>query len=634
MPKKSKETLEFNAKTSKVLKMMINSVYTNADVFIRELVANAADAIEKRRYLVLTDGESFAPDGDYEIIINLDEEKKTISIKDNGIGMTKEDIIKNLGTIAESGTENFLKNMSDENKLIGRFGVGFYSAFIVADSVKVISKKVGSDKGYVWESEGEDSYTIDLCKEVCYDGTEVILKIKDSCSEYLDKFKLRYIMETYTNSLDVNIKIQVGDDIDNVKTKEAIWHSDPKSLTEEAYEDFYRSLSSLPGKPLFYIHYNAEGTIEFKSILFIPSMKPYDLFNPDRKTKIGLYVKKVFITDDNIDIIPKYLRFIYGVVESDDLPLNISRESLQDNRVVKKISDILVKKIFAEILKFRKENPEEYLEFWQNFGNALKEGLCEMGDDYKKQIFENALFYTSKSSDKPISLEEYIDRMPESQKDIYYCISDTIENALSSPQIEAFTHSDKEVILLVDVVDGFWTNVVNRYNGKDFKSISSSDVRPDTEKANQDSDKEGNKKDTDKKTESNENEDDTNKDEIVQLITKALKGKVKEVRISKKLTESPACLAVASGNMDISMERFLIEQQQLKKGALKILEVNPNNELITKCVDKLKEESSFEDGKNLAQTIFDIACIAQGERLESPGVFAKRLNNLLKDNIA
>ena len=610
----SSAKFKFNSQTDKVLHMVINSIYTKKEVFLRELISNSIDAIEKRKYLSITENESLAVDNnEYKITVDLDKKNRTISITDNGIGMDKEEVIDNLGTIAKSGTEDFSKNTEKKDALIGQFGVGFYSSFIVGSKVKVVTKKAGTDKGYTWESDGITGYTVKDCLDPCKEGTVITISLKEDMDEFLDKFRVKFIIDSYSSSSNVPIEIVSGTEIEKISSKLPIWTRDKKTISEDEYNNFYKTVSHLPDKPSVVIHYNAEGTIEFKSLLFIPSMKPFDLFHPDRRTRVKLYSRKVFITEDQVEILPKYLRFVYGVVESDSIPLNISRETIQVYGETEKIGSILVKKIYNELEACRLQRPDDYLSLWSNFGNVIKEGLCENNTD-KVTILNNCLFYTTKNLEKPIPLSQYIDGLANDNKEIYYCLGDSIESVLLNPQLEIFAKKDIEVLLLVDPVDSFWINVVHSHDGYQFKSISraSTHVMDDKEE-----DKEG------------KDSQEINKDEMVTLFTKALKDKVKEIKISDKLTESPACISVADGSMDIAMERFLIEQNQVKGPSLKILEINPNNKIIQYIVGSLKDEKTYSTGEQWANLILDTACIAQGDVIKNTGAFAKRLNTLL-----
>jgi molecular chaperone HtpG len=602
----------FNAEISKVLKLMIHSIYTNKDIFLRELVSNAVDATEKRKYICLADDQLALQGGDYNILVKVDGDK--LVIRDHGIGMNKDDLVANLGTIAKSGTEEFIKNLSSKDvELIGQFGVGFYSVFMVADKVDVITKKAGDEQAYLWHSDGESGYTVEEYNRPFDIGTEISLHIKDELKDvYLDRFKLRYIIETYSSNVGVPIDLEFEQKTDRVSSNIAIWQKDKKEITEEEYKNFYKSVSHLPDKPFITIHSNIDGNVNFKALLFVPSMKPFDLFNPERETRVKIYVKKVFISESGLDIMPKYLRFVYGIIDSNDLPLNISRETLQDTYALGKIKDVVVKKIFGELKQKSATDHENYNKFWSNFGNVVKEGLCESGAD-RETILEICRFYSSKSGKEMISLDEYLARKKEDQKEIYYCIGDSPDDMLSNPQIEAFIKNDIEVIFLTDTVDSFWVNVVLDYKGNDLKSISHSDVKLNDDK------KEKNQHDKD------------HDENIIDVFTEVLLGKVKEVKLSNKLTESPACLAIHVGAMDIKMERYLVEQNQLNNSTLKILEVNPENKLVNYAVQQYQDDATKDRGHEMITTIFEMACIAQGELIRNPASFIKHVNHLISN---
>ena len=637
---KPKEHMKFDAKIGKLLNLMVHSIYTNKDIFLRELISNAVDAMEKRRFLAVSDEKIASPTG-YEISVTINAEDKTITIKDNGIGMDRKDMISNLGMIANSGTEDFMKNLdskeegkeshskSAQESLIGQFGVGFYSSFMVASQVVVHSRKIETDDTFVWSSNGEDGYDIKASNEYHDIGTSITLHIKDEFDTYLDKHKVKYLIDTYSSGVGFPITIFEGEEIIKISNDTALWQRDKNTITADEYRNFYKSISHLPDSPFLTMHYKLEGNVEFKALLFIPSMKPYDLFHPDRMTRVKLYVKRVFINETELDIIPKYLRFVQGVVDSNYLPLNISREVLQNSATMTKISELVVKKVFGE-LKHASEDEskqDEYMKFWNDFGQVLKEGLCE-ASPHRTDILHLCRFYTTKSKDKPISLKEYISRMGD-KKALYYCIGENIEDMMSNPQMESFIANDTEVLLFVDHVDGFWTSVVASYEDIEFKSI----IRADVEAPEGDADKSNkNKKDADKDDESVD-ENGVNQNKLIKLFSEVLKGKVKEVKVSHKLVESPSCLTVKAGSMDIRTERFLIEQNQLKNASLKILEINPKNKIVLEAFALLQSEDGSEDktsGENLVSIIHDMACIAQGEAIKNPASFIKKINAVLQ----
>lgn len=618
----------FNAEVSKVLKLVIHSIYTNKDIFLRELISNASDACEKARYLevsgVLKTNDGFNP----KIIVSLNESEKYISVKDNGIGMNKDELINNLGTIASSGTENFLKNSDKKTteELIGQFGVGFYSCFMVSDKVEVRTKRRGengkngdieSDKGYIWKSDGVSGFEIEENDNIDY-GTEVIVYIKDEeKDDYLNRFKVENIIKTYSNHISVPIEYcGEKDTITQINPEKALWLRNKNEITKEQYTDFYHNICHMPSEPYIIMHNNVEGNIEFKSLLFIPSTKPFDLYHPDMLTRIKLYVRHVFISEKGIDIIPHYLRFVYGIVDSNDLPLNMSRETLQNNKILSQIKDTLVKKVFNELKDKMKNDEKGYNEFWENFGPVLKEGLCESIAD-RESLMSMVRFYTNKSLDKLTNFDDYISRMKKEQKDIFFFIGESVEEMMQSPEMELFTKNDIEVIFLTDVVDSFWTNVIFDHKGKNLKSITRADV--DLSGIN---DKEV-KQETDNVTCDNEKQ-------MIDEFMKILTGKVVAVKISTKLVDSPSCLSIAPGAMDSRMEEFLVAQKQLKKKSLKILEINPKNELVKKAFNLVKDKEGALKGEELINLIYDLAVISDNGKLDNSGLSVKRILKYLE----
>ncbi len=619
-----KEQIAFNAEVSKVLDIMIHSLYTNKDVFLRELVSNASDACEKLRYESLSNQEILEDCPDFSITVEIDRGNNAIIVSDTGIGMNKEDMVSNLGTIAKSGTGEFIKKLSGAKEsgkisdLIGQFGVGFYSSFMVAEKVTVQSCKAGEKQVFLWESIGSgDGYYISELESIAPRGTKITLYLKEEFrEEYLDKFRLKHILESYSGhiSVPVHLKHEDGIDAKSINNKSALWMRDKKDITQEEYVDFFKSIAHLPQEPWAILHNQIEGNFNYSNLLFIPAIKPFDLFHPDRQTRVKLYVKKVFITEENVNLIPKYLRFIYGIIDCPDLPLNISRETLQDSNLLGKIRDLVTKKVLSELKVRQEKNSGEYNKFWENFGQVLKEGLCEPIAD-RDSLLTLSLFKTTKSNDKYVTLQEYIDKMPPGQREIYYYICET-DDAACNPQIEGFTKNSIEVILLTDYVDNFWTTVVNEFKTYEFKSINRSDINI-SEIANSEGDVVHK---TPKITEDNE--------KMITIFTEALAGLVKNVKISDKLTDSAACLSIEGGAMDIKMEKFLLAQGQVKQASLKTLEINPNNKLVQKAC-KLLTSANQDAGKNIAITIFEIACIAQDEALQHPNRFAKRLFDML-----
>ena len=591
----------FNAEVAKVLQLVIHSLYTNKDIFIRELVSNASDACDKLRF-----ESQKSPDllkSELAIDISFSEDSKTLTISDNGIGMDHDELINNLGTIAKSGTGEFLeklgKNKSDVN-LIGQFGVGFYSSFMVADHVEVISKKAGTDKAFLWKSDGNGEFTIEDSKRE-NNGTTITLHLRDDAAEYLDKHRITHIVQTYSDH--ITVPINLGGERINKGT--ALWMRSKSEVTQEQYKEFYKAISHQVDNPLVTIHGKAEGKLEYNYLLFVPGIKPFDLFHPDRLRRVKLYVRRVFIAEDTVDIVPRYLRFLRGVIDSEDLPLNISRESLQANPVVDKIKKSVTSKVLSELKKMGENNPEDYAKLWNNFGAVIKEGLCETLDS-KDPILEICRF-DSTASDKITSLDEYIARAKPEQEEIYYLSGSDAESLKNSPQVEGFIKRGIEVLLFSDSVDDFWVNVAFEYKGKKFKSVTRADIDLDNKE--------------DKPEEKN--------DDLIELFKKELAGKVKDVKYSGKLTESPVCLSIAEGDMDMRMERFLRENRQLPHETPKILEVNREHALIKSLNGKNSEEAS-----DIINLLFDQALILEGEKLPNPRDFTQRLNKLMEKAVA
>lgn len=617
----TQEKKKFDAEVGKILNLMIHSLYTNKEIFMRELISNSLDACDKLRYLAQSDAKLIVDDPTFKITVKIDKDKRQIIIRDNGIGMNREDLIDNLGTIAKSGTGNFLNNLSGDAKkdsmLIGQFGVGFYSAFMVADSITVTSRKAGEAKAYVWQSDGLGEYIVDDLDHDFTRGTEVVIHVKPEEDSYIDHFRLKHIVKSYSDHIAIPIYF-----IDESTTNEiqlnsasALWIRSKSDLTFEQYKEFYKALSYSMDDPWLTIHNKNEGTVEFTNLLFIPSTKTFDLFHPDRKRRVKLYIKRVFISDKNVDLIPSYLRFLRGVVDSEDLPLNISRESLQHNSTLEKIKTAITKRVLGELKKKKDESIEEYSNFWFNFGAALKEGLCEATSDHDK-LLETCIFKSSLLS-KMISLDDYISNFKEGQDTIYYLSGDDSAKLLSSPQIEGFLSKNIDVLLFTDTVDDFWVNVNSSYKGYAIKSVTRSDI--DLEKSEQ-------------KTEDIK-EDNDEYTKLTEYFKEILGNLVKDVRISKKLTSSPACLVVGDGAMDIRMERFLIEQKQLMAASAKILELNPKHRIIEKINAGIISNSKDCANEELVKLMYDQACILEGEPVNDTGGFAKRLNDIMQKAI-
>ena len=618
------ETHQFGTESSKILQLVIHSLYEKKDIFLRELISNASDACDKLRYEALTD-ESLLGDDELRITITADSEGKTLTIADNGIGMNKEDLINNLGTIASSGTQKFLEaatgDAKKDFKLIGQFGVGFYSSFMVADEVTVASSKAGENKTWLWNSKADGSYTISESDiEPKSSGTMIKLHLKDGVEEFLDKHRIKHIVQTYSDHISFPVELADDEkegDYEVINKGQALWTLPKSKIEDDQYTEFYKHVAHAGDEPWMTLHNKNEGVLEYTNLLFIPSVKPFDLFHPDRATRVKLYVKRVFISDENNNLIPQYLRFLRGVVDSEDLPLNISRETLQHNNVIHKIKGAITKRVLNELKKKAKDDKEHFAKFWSNFGATLKEGLCEGVDANRELLLEVCHFTSTKSKENDlVTLDSYIENMKEGQDKIYYLAADSLEAAKNSPQLEGFIKKDIEVLLLTDSVDDFWVSVNHEYKGKELVSITRSGLDLDS-LDDKDASEEDKKKDE---------QLESDLEETIKLFKEVLTGKIADVKISKKLAQSPVCLTTQEGGMDIRMERFLVSQKQLPSASPKVLELNPDNKIIHFISNNLSAEKS----KDLIELLFDEACIIEGETITDTGSFSARFNKFLE----
>ena len=618
------EKLEFQTEVSQLLKLMINSVYSEKEVFVRELVSNASDACDKLRYLANTKEKLIKDDPNFKIQIAIDKKSNLISISDNGVGMNKKDLVSNLGTIARSGTAHFLKELSESKtkdlSLIGQFGVGFYSAFMVASQTKVITRKAGENKIWVWTSDGESSFTIEETEDssllASNRGTTIELTLTKDSKEYLDKDRIQNIIRRYSDHISIPIYISDGTEkkdetLESVNSASAIWTRPKNKISAEQYKEFYNHTGQMFDDPWMTSHYKAEGKIEYTVLNFIPSTKPFDLYDPARENRLKLYVKRVFITDNCPELIPPYLRFLRGIIDSEDLPLNISREMLQNNPVVTKIRSSLVKRTISDLKKKLAKDRESYEKFWENFGPVLKEGIYE-DFERKDAILEISLFKNSKSS-KLITLNEYIESMGKKQKDIYFMTGDNYENIINNPSLEGYKSRDINVLILDDPVDSFWTSSTPSYLEKNFKSVTRG--ADDLEKID------GEKKD---------NKENKSTEPLINLLKEKLKDKVKDVRISSRLTDSAVCLVSDEGAMDPQLEKILQQHNQLNQGlSLKVMEINPNHKLIKKLSKMSKDKNKIGEVENISILLYEQSKILDGEKPSDPIEFSKKLINTI-----
>ena len=627
-----KQTHSFQTEVSQLLDLMIHSLYSNKEIFLRELISNASDAVDKLRFESLSNPKlKGLPTG--EIQIDFDADKKTITITDNGTGMSHDEVISNIGTIANSGTKKFLENLdkdkANDSNFIGQFGVGFYASFIVANEVMIETLKAGDKKESAtrWKSKGKGEYSIETISKENY-GTTVTLHIKAAEKELLDAFKLKSIIHKYSEHIAIPIKMLklqepiVADDKNKGKDKKteqaqvieyetinkakAFWSEDKTTLKTEDYNEFYQQLTYDFEPPLSYLHNKVEGKLEYTSLFYIPAKAPFDLWEPKQKGGIKLYAKRVFIMDDNDKIMPMYLRFIKGVIDTADLPLNVSREILQSNKVIDKIRSASVKRILTILGKMAKNKPEDYAKFWHEFGMVIKEGVVE--DFTNRDIIADLLrFSTSKDSlaEQTVSLVDYVKRMTEEQKHIYYITSENFAAAKSSPHLEIFKKKGLEVLLLSDRVDEWLVNNFTEYQGKTLKSITKGDLSDLDSKE-------------DKKIQEAQEKDF---EAIIKKAEDVLKDKVKSVRISHRLDESPSCLVADESDMGGNMERIMKSLGQAVPESKPILELNPNHALVKRLETKIDDD--------LLTILFDQAVLAEGGQLKDPALFVKKMNALL-----
>ena len=623
------EKLEFQTEVSQLLKLMINSVYSEKEVFVRELVSNASDACDKLRYLATTKEKLLQSDPELKINIEISKKENLVTITDNGVGMNKKDLVNNLGTIARSGTAQFIKEASEKKdlSLIGQFGVGFYSAFMVAANLEVITRKAGENKTWIWKSDGESNFTIEETDNLkllhSNRGTKIILSITKENKEFLEKTRIEEIIRKYSDH--ISIPIFVNDSKDKVDGKPAainsalaLWTRPKNKISKDQYKEFYNHVGQMYDEPWMTSHYKAEGQIEYTVLNFIPSSKPFDLYEPARENRLKLYVKKVFITDNCPELIPPYLRFLRGVIDSEDLPLNISREMLQNNPVVKKIINALVKRTINDLKKKLLADRASYEEFWSNFGPVIKEGVYE---DFEKKdsLLEISLFKNSSSS-KLITLDEYVDSMDKKQKDIYFITGDSYQNIINNPRLEGYKSRNINVLILDDPVDSFWTSSTPIFKEKNIKSIT---------KGVDDLDSMGKKKNEEK-----DKKEDKTIEPLIVLLKEKLKDKVKDVRTSSRLTESPVCLVADESAMDPQLEKILQQHNQLQQEmSLKILEINADHKLIKKLAKMSKDKSAIVDIENIAILLYEQSMILDGEKPSDPVNFSKKLIDTISASI-
>ncbi len=608
MSKKQK----FKTEVSKLLDIVINSLYSEKYIFLRELISNASDACDKLRYYSLMKPEVTKNNGEFKIIITPNAEENTLTISDNGIGMNKDDLVNHLSTIAKSGTADFVNNAKDNGSvvdLIGKFGVGFYSAFMVASKVEVVTKRAGEEQAYKWISNGVDGFEIEETEKE-KSGTDIKLFLKDDAKDFTDTIYLRHIIRTYSDHINYPIVLDLGKaGEETVNTGSALWTKNKAEITDEQYNEFYHHISRNFDTPWMRLHFKAEGSIEYTGLLFIPSEAPYDLFQPDRQQSLKLYVNRVFISDKVDDLMPAYLRFVKGIIDSADLPLNISREMLQQNALIAKIRSGTVSRILKE-LKKRSEDYDDYMKFWKNFGMAFKEGIYEDPAN-RVEIAELSRFYSTNSLDKLTSLDEYISRVNEGQTNIYYITGDDVPTLRNNPQLEAFKEKGLEVLLLTDPIDEFWVQTLTNFKGYPIKHVSQADIDLKIERKEPKADEGSLKKLTD-------------------FMTELFKNEVGKVVATEKLTKSPVSLTVENGQMSIHLERLMRNhQQQTAFASSRILEINPYHPLIIKLADSMFNDSERQTVEEVCRLLLDQAKISEGEAISDSSFFSEKLSDYI-----
>ncbi|MBW8728174.1 MAG: molecular chaperone HtpG [Inquilinus limosus] len=616
---KTDETLTFQAEVSRLLDIVAHSLYSQKEVFLRELISNASDACDRLRYAAITAPELSAGDADYRITLSVDPAARTLTIADNGIGMGREELVGNLGTIARSGTRAFVETLSGDAKkdvgLIGQFGVGFYSAFMVSREVEVFSRKAGEEQGWRWVSDGKGAFTVGAADDVAR-GTRIVMHLSEGEDEFVEPLRLRQIVKTHSDHIAIPI-VLTGEDgkAETLNRASALWTRPKSEITADEYKEFYHHAAHAFDEPWLTAHWKAEGAIEYSSLLFVPSSPPFDLWEPERKHRVKLYVRRVFVTEAAEGLIPPYLRFLRGVIDSEDLPLNVSRELLQSNPTVAKIRQGVTKKVLAELGRKAKDDAEAYGTFWNSFGAVLKEGIYE--DREQRDALLPLLRFRSTKGEGLVSLEEYVGRMRPGQDAIWYITGDDAAALARSPQLEGFRARDVEVLLLTDPVDEFAVPSLGEFQGKPFKSATRGGADLSQIEA---------------PAEAPKPEAGEGMDALVAALKLALADQVKDVRASQRLTDSAVCLVADEGDTDLHLERLLKQHRRVDSSSKRILEVNPGHPLIRRLAERAAaQDPALED---CAFLLLDQARIIEGEPLPDPVAFSRRLADALVRGLA
>jgi len=620
------ETRGFETEVNQLLDLMIHSLYSNKEIFLRELVSNASDACDKLRFTAVSDASLYEKDIELKVKISYDKDARTITINDNGIGMTRDEVVENIGTIAKSGTQSFLDSITGDQKndanLIGQFGVGFYSSFIVAEQVTLRTRKAGekANKGVEWTSQGKGEYEIKSIEKPAR-GTEITLKLREDEDEFLNDWKLRSIVTSYSDHIDFPVVMdktaepseEGGETVieeETINQASALWIRPKSDIKAKEYKEFYKHVAHDYEDPIDWSHNRVEGTNEYTSLLYIPARAPFDLYDRDSQRGIKLYVKRVFILEDAEQLMPRYLRFVRGLIDSSDLPLNVSREILQGSKIIENIRSGSVKKVLGMLEKMAKNKPEKYQKFWVEFGKVLKEGPAE---DFanREKVAKLLRFSTTQTGDEEqtVTLDDYVSRMQEGQDKIYFIAADSHAAAKNSPHLEIFKKKGIEVLLLSDRVDEWLTSNLTEFDGKKLQSVAKGELDLDKDEASE--------KELEKKAKSSE--------KLVKRIKKTLGDRVEDVRVTNRLTDSPACIVLNEQDMAMHMQRILKEAGHAMPSSKPILEINPGHPIVKK-LDGEKSKKKFDDWSDI---LFDQAILAEGGQLEDPASFVTKLNKML-----
>ena len=621
------KTHQFETEITQLLDLMIHSLYSKKEIFLRELISNASDAIDKRRFEALTDASLLPNESDMRVQISLDKDNNAITIADTGLGMSKDEVIENIGTIARSGTKKFMQAIesakeenNDDVNLIGQFGVGFYSVFMVAEEVTLTTRKAGEESATRWVSTGKGEYTLEECDKTEI-GTTITLKLKEGEEEYADEFRVESIIKKYSDHISLPVELEktitVESDDDNeeateskewqaVNTGVAIWARSKNEIKQEEYNNFYQSLTYDMEAPISTLHHNVEGNLEYTSLLFIPKKAPFDLYQQNGKRGLQLYVKRVFIMDDAENLLPNYLRFVKGVIDAQDLPLNVSREILQTNKDIEKIKGRIIKRIIDELARMGKSDTEQYQGFWNEFGQVIKEGVVEDFANKEKLLPLLRFASTHNEDDKQnVSFADYVERIGDDQEAIYFITAQNYAAAKGSPHLEVFKKKGVEVLLLSDPVDEWLANSVNEFDGKALKSVSKGDIELDEE---------------DKKAKEQQEQEFS---DVIAAVKESLGERIKDVRLTNRLTDSPACLVADENDPGANLERIMKAMGQDMPSSKPILELNPEHVIVKKL------EKGADNLNDWAMVLFDQAALAEGAQLQNPADYVKRINKLL-----